>query len=78
MSVSLRKCTTRIDSPIQFLYLKIIKIEGCVLIILILIRHAKMIPSGYPGSIKLWTSQPVPTFYVFLTGTWGIIRFPST
>jgi hypothetical protein len=31
------------------------KIGGCVLIILILIRHAKKIPSGCPESIRLWT-----------------------
>jgi hypothetical protein len=55
MPVLLRKCTTQIGSPIQFLFLKRIWIGGCVLIILIIIRHAKKIPSGYPRSIKLWT-----------------------
>jgi hypothetical protein len=34
---------------------KKIKIKGCVLIILILIRHAKKIPSSFPESIRLWT-----------------------
>jgi hypothetical protein len=63
--------------PIQFLYLKRINIGGCVSIILILISHRKKIPSGYPGSIKLWTTQSVAAFYVFSTATWGIIRFPS-
>jgi hypothetical protein len=28
----------------------------------ILIRHAKKIPSGCPGSISLWTPQPVVSF----------------
>jgi hypothetical protein len=42
------------------LYLKIG--GGCVLIILILISHAKKICSGYPGSIKLWTPQPIAAF----------------
>jgi hypothetical protein len=37
------------------LVLKRIKIEGYMLIIQILIRHAKKIPSGYPRSIMLWT-----------------------
>jgi hypothetical protein len=55
MPILLKKCTTQIGSPIPFLYLKRIKIGGCVLIILILIRHAKKIPSGFPGSIRLWT-----------------------
>jgi hypothetical protein len=55
MPVSLRKCTTRIGSTILFLYPKGIKIGVCVLIISILIRHAKKIPSGFPGSIRLWT-----------------------
>jgi hypothetical protein len=41
---------------------KRIKIGGCMLIILILIRHAKMIPSGFPGSISLWTPEPVAAF----------------
>jgi hypothetical protein len=62
MSVSLRKCTTGIGSPILFLYPKIIKIGGCVLIIPIIIRHAKKIPSGSPGSIKMWTLQSVAAF----------------
>jgi hypothetical protein len=44
---------------------KKIKIGGCVLIIPILIRHAKKILSGFSGSIRLWTPQPGPTFYVF-------------
>jgi hypothetical protein len=62
MLVLLRKCTTRIGSPIPFLYQKIIKIGGCVLIILILIGHAKKIHSGHLGSIRLWTPQPVAAF----------------
>jgi hypothetical protein len=41
---------------------KKIKIGGCVFIILILIRYAKKIPSGSPGSIRLWTPWPVATF----------------
>jgi hypothetical protein len=41
---------------------KIIKNGGCVLIILILIRHIKKIPSGYPGLIKLWTPHAVAAF----------------
>jgi hypothetical protein len=49
----LRKCTTRIGSPISFFYPKRIKIGGCVLIILILIRQA---------TIRLWTPQPVAAF----------------
>jgi hypothetical protein len=59
MPVLLKKYTTRIDLPIPFLYPKRIKNGGCVLIILILIRHLKKIPSGYPGSIKSWTTQPI-------------------
>jgi hypothetical protein len=62
MPALLKKCTTRIGSPIQFSYPKRIKNEGCVLIILILIRHVKKIPSGYLRSIKLWTPQPVVAF----------------
>jgi hypothetical protein len=42
-------------NPVLVPYLKRIKIEGCMLIIQILIRHAKKIPSGYPRSIMLWT-----------------------
>jgi hypothetical protein len=57
-----QQCTTWIGSPFQFLYPKRIKIRGCVLIILILIKHAKKIPSGYPGMIKLWIPQPVVAF----------------
>jgi hypothetical protein len=45
MPVSSRKCTTWIGSPIPFLYPKRIKIRRCVLIILILMKHAKKIPS---------------------------------
>jgi hypothetical protein len=41
---------------------KRIKIGGCVLIILILIRHAKKIPSCCPRSIRLWTPDPVVAF----------------
>jgi hypothetical protein len=41
---------------------KKIKIEGCVLIILILIRHAKKILLGFPGMIRLWTPQSVVAF----------------
>jgi hypothetical protein len=55
MLVSLKKCTTPIGLTIPFLYLKRIKIGGCVLIITILIRHAKKIRSGFPGLIRLWT-----------------------
>jgi hypothetical protein len=33
-----------------------------VLIILILIRQEKKIPLGFPGSIRLWTPQPVAAF----------------
>jgi hypothetical protein len=62
MSVSLKKCTTCIRSPIPFLYPKRIRNGGCVLIIMILIRHAKKIPLGYPRLIKLWTPQPVATY----------------
>jgi hypothetical protein len=62
MSVLLTKCTTRIDLPIPFLYPKRIKNGGCVLIIIILIRYVKKIPSSYPGSIKLWTPQLVAAF----------------
>jgi hypothetical protein len=58
----LRKCTTQIGSPIPFLYPKRMKIGGCVLIILILIRHAKKIASGCPRSIRLWTPQPAAAF----------------
>jgi hypothetical protein len=32
------------------------------LIILILIRYAKKIPSDSPRSIRLWTPQPVAAF----------------
>jgi hypothetical protein len=39
--------------PIPLLYLKRIKIGGCVLIILILIRHAKKILLPYPELIRL-------------------------
>jgi hypothetical protein len=62
MPVLLKKCTTWIGLPIPFLYPKRIKSGGCVLIILISIRHAKKIPSASPGSIRLWTPQPVAAF----------------
>jgi hypothetical protein len=35
---------------------------GCVLIIPILIRHTKKIPSGFPKLIKLWTPWSVAAF----------------
>jgi hypothetical protein len=60
--VSLKKCTIQIGPPILFLYLKRINIGGCVLMILILIRHAKKIFSGCPGSIRSWTPQLVVAF----------------
>jgi hypothetical protein len=62
MPVLLKKCTTWIGFPILFLYPKRIKNGGCVLIILILIRHVKNIPSSYLGSIKSWTPRPVAAF----------------
>jgi hypothetical protein len=62
MSVSLNKCTTQISLPISFLYLKRIKIGGCVSIIPILIRHAKKITSGFLGLIRLWTPQSAAAF----------------
>jgi hypothetical protein len=77
MPVLLKKCTTRIGSPIPSLYPKRIKIGGCVLIIQILLRHAKKIFSAYPESTRLWTPRTVAAFYVFLTATRGIIRFAS-
>jgi hypothetical protein len=77
MLVLLKKCTTRIGLPILFLYPKRIKNGGCVSIILILIRHVKKIPSGYPGLIKSWTPRPIATFLVFSIVTWGITRSPS-
>jgi hypothetical protein len=48
-----------------------------VLIILILIRYAKKILSGFLRLIRLWTPQPVAAFYVSSTVILGIIRFPS-
>jgi hypothetical protein len=71
------KCTTRIGLPILFVYPKRIKNGGYALIIVILIRHVKTIPSGYPGSIKSWTPRRVVVFYVFSIATRGITRFPS-
>jgi hypothetical protein len=44
------------------LYQKRIRNRGCVLIILILIRHVKKIPSDYLRSIKFWTPQLVEAF----------------
>jgi hypothetical protein len=44
------------------MYLKAIKIGGCVLIIQILIRHAKKILSAYPESIRLWAPRPAAIF----------------
>jgi hypothetical protein len=41
MLVLSKKCTTQIGSPIPYLYLKRIKIGGCVFIILISTRHVK-------------------------------------
>jgi hypothetical protein len=73
----LKKCTTRIGYLIPSLYPKRIKIGGCVLIIHILIRHAKKIPSAHPESIRLWTPQPSVAFYVFLIVIPDIIRFLS-
>jgi hypothetical protein len=77
MPVSLKKCTTQIGLSILFLYLKRIKTGGCVLIISILIRHAKKIFSGFPGSIRSWTPQPTVAFYVSSIAILGTIRFPS-
>jgi hypothetical protein len=57
-----KKCTIQIGSPIQYLYLKRIKIKGCVLIILISTRHARKIHLACPESIKLWTPQWTATF----------------
>jgi hypothetical protein len=51
-----------VGSPIPFVYLKGIKIGGCVLIIMILIRHTKKICLVYPTSIRLWTLWPATTF----------------
>jgi hypothetical protein len=53
MLVLSKKCTTHIGSPIPHFYQKIIKIGGCVLIILISTRHAKKIHLAYPEIIKL-------------------------
>jgi hypothetical protein len=47
---------------LAYLYLKRIKTGGCVLIIPILIRHAKMIPLACPKLIRSWTPQPVAAF----------------
>jgi hypothetical protein len=44
MPVFLKKCTTQIGLPIPFLYPKRIENGGCVLIILLLIRHVEKIP----------------------------------
>jgi hypothetical protein len=33
-----------------------------LLIILIFIRHETKIPLGFPGSIRLWTSEPIVAF----------------
>jgi hypothetical protein len=44
------------------LYLKIIKIRGCVLIILISTRHTTKIHSACPESIKSWTLRQTATF----------------
>jgi hypothetical protein len=77
MPVLLKKCTTQIGMPILFLYPKRMKNGGCVLIILILIRHVRKIPSGCLKLIKFWTPRPVATFYVFSIATHGITRFPS-
>jgi hypothetical protein len=44
------------------LILKKIKIDGCVLIIPILIRHAKKILSGFLRSIQSWTPQSAAAF----------------
>jgi hypothetical protein len=77
MLVLLNQCTTQIGSPILYLYLKGIKIGGCVLIIQIIISHAKKIPLAYPESIRLWTPRLATTFYVSLIVTQAIIRFPS-
>jgi hypothetical protein len=52
----------KLYQPIPFLYLKRIKIGGCVLIIHILIRHVKKIPSACPELIRLWTLQPAAAF----------------
>jgi hypothetical protein len=40
-------------------------------------KACKKIHSYFSGSIKLWTPQPVTTFYVFSTAILAIIRFPS-
>jgi hypothetical protein len=60
--VLLKKCTTQIGLPILFLYQKRIKNGGCVLIIPILIKHAKKIPFGSPGSNRLWTPRLIAAF----------------
>jgi hypothetical protein len=57
MSDLSKKCTTQIGLPILSLYLNRINIGGCVLIIHILIRHAKKILSTCPESIRLLTPR---------------------
>jgi hypothetical protein len=72
-----KKCSTQIGAPIPYMYLKGMKIWGCVLIIEILTRPANKIPLGCPELIKSWTSWLIAAFYVFLIVTWVIIRLPS-
>jgi hypothetical protein len=52
-----KKCTTQIGLPIQYLYLKRIKIRGPVLIILISTKPTTKIRSACPESIKSWTPR---------------------
>jgi hypothetical protein len=52
-----KKCTTRMDLSIPYLYLKRIKIGEYVLIILILTGRAKKICSVCPELITSWTPQ---------------------
>jgi hypothetical protein len=40
-------------------------------------KACKKIHSDFSGSIRLWTPQPVTTFYVFSTAILAIIKFPS-
>jgi hypothetical protein len=40
-------------------------------------KACKKIHLDFSGSIRLWTPQPVTTFYVFSTAILAIIRFPS-
>jgi hypothetical protein len=69
-------CTTRIGLPIPSLYLKRIKIGECVLIIQIIIRHAKKDTFGLPQIDQVVDSMASCSLLSFLDCYFGYHQIP--